>query len=145
MPDAVDAPTYGMSVVVKLPYESTVERVRDALAAEGFGVLTEIDVRATLEKKLGVEFRPYVILGACNPPLAHRALMAERNIGLLLPCNVIVYAGDRRDESIVAAVDPEVSLSRVGNVALRPLAADVKARLRRVVEAVAGMPPGNQR
>lgn len=138
MRHAHDASAYGMTAAVKLPYESAVERVRDALAAEGFGVLTEIDVKATLEKKLGVEFRPYVILGACNPPLAHRALAAERNIGLLLPCNVIVYAADRSGESVVAAVDPEVSLSRVGNEALRPLAADVKERLFRVLDAVAG-------
>lgn len=128
---------YGMTTTVKLPYESAVQRVRDALAGQGFGVLTEIDVRATLRKKLDVEFRPYVILGACNPPLAHRALTAERDIGLLLPCNVIVYAGDRNDESVVAAIDPEVSLSRVGNEELRPLAADVKERLRRVLDAVA--------
>lgn len=141
MQDVHDASAYGMTTAVKLPYESAVERVRDALAAEGFGVLTEIDVKATLEKKLGVEFRPYVILGACNPPLAHRALTAERNIGLLLPCNVIVYAAERSGESVVAAVDPEVSLTRVGNDALAPLAADVKARLRRVLDAVAGSAP----
>lgn len=136
-----DTPAYGMIAAVRMPYEKAVERVRDALAAEGFGVLTEIDVTATLEKKLGVEFRPYVILGACNPPLAHRALTTERNIGLLLPCNVIVYAADRSGESVVAAVDPEVSLGRVGNDALAPLAADVKARLRRVLDAVAGSAP----
>lgn len=140
MQDVVNASAYGMTTTVRLPYENAVERVRDALAAEGFGVLTEIDVKATLQKKLGVEFRPYVILGACNPPLAHRALTAERNIGLLLPCNVIVYASDQRGESVVAAVDPEVSLSRVGNEALAPLAADVKTRLRRVLDAVAGSP-----
>ena len=128
---------YGMTTTVKLPYEDAVQRVRDALAREGFGVLSEIDVKATLQKKLGVEFRPYVILGACNPPLAHRALTAERDIGLLLPCNVIVYAADRGGESVVAAIDPEVSLSRVGNEELRPLAAEVKERLRRVLDAVA--------
>lgn len=132
----VAAPAYGMTATVELPYESAVQRVRDALSAEGFGVLTEIDVKATLEKKLGVDFRPYIILGACNPPLAHRALTAERNIGLLLPCNVIVYAADQSGESIVAAVDPEVSLSRVGNEGLAPVAADVKSRLRRVLDAV---------
>jgi uncharacterized protein (DUF302 family) len=130
--------SYGITTTVKLPYERAVQRVRDALADEGFGVLTEIDVQATLRKKLDVEFRPYVILGACNPPLAHRALTTEPDIGLLLPCNVIVYAGERSGESVVAAIDPEVSLSRVGNEALRPVAADVKARLRRVIDAVAG-------
>jgi len=138
MPQLHDASVYAMTVAVKLPYDVAVERVRDALAAEGFGVLSEIDVKATLERKLGVEFRPYVILGAYNPPLAYQALTAERNIGLLLPCNVIVYAADRSGESVVAAVDPEVSLSRVGNDALAPLAADVKTRLRRVLDAVAG-------
>lgn len=137
MQQVSEATAYGMTTTVELPYERAVERVRDALVGEGFGVLTEIDVKATLEKKLGVEFRPYVILGACNPPLAHRALTAERNIGLLLPCNVIVYAGDRSGESVVAAIDPEVSLSRVGNESLAPVAADVKERLRRVLDAVA--------
>ena len=127
---------YKMGITIELPYETAVERTRAALADEGFGVLTEIDVRATLRKKLDVDFRPYIILGACNPPLAYRALSAERDIGLLLPCNVIVYAGERSGESVVAAIDPEVSLSRVGNEALRPLAADVKARLRRVIDAV---------
>ena len=141
MQDVIDADAYGMTAAVKLPYESAVERVRDALAAEGFGVLTEIDVKATLQKKLGVDFKPYIILGACNPSLAHRALSAERSIGLLLPCNLIVYAGDRSGESVVAAVDPEVSLSRVRNEALAPLAADVKARLRHVLDAVAGSAP----
>ena len=129
---------YGMTTTVKLPYESAVQRVRDSLASEGFGVLTEIDVKATLRKKLDVEFRPYVILGACNPALAHRALTTEPDIGLLLPCNVIVYAADRSGESVVAAIDPEVSLSRVGNAALRPLAAEVKERLRRVLDGIAG-------
>ena len=128
---------YGMTTTVDLPYERAVERTREALGAEGFGVLTEIDVRATLKKKLDAEFRPYIILGACNPPMAHRALTVEQNIGLLLPCNVIVYAADHDGRSVVAAVDPEVSLGRVGNDALAPLAADVKARLRRVLDAVA--------
>ena len=128
---------YGMRTVVALPYERAVERAREALAGEGFGVLSEIDVRATLRKKLDVEFRPYVILGACNPPLAHRALMAEADIGLLLPCNVIVYATDTAGESVVAAVDPETSLGRVGNDALVEVAADVKRRLQRMLASLA--------
>lgn len=128
---------YRLTQTIELPYERAVERTREALAAEGFGVLSEIDVSATLKKKLDVDFRPYVILGACNPPLAHQALTAERDIGVLLPCNVVVYAADEPGRSVVAAVDPEVSLSRVGNDALRPLAADVKARLGRVLDALA--------
>ena len=136
----MDATTisYGMTTTIDLPFERAVERVREALGAEGFGVLTEIDVKATLKKKLDVDFRPYIILGACNPPMAYRALTAERNIGVLLPCNVAVYAADEEGKSIVAAVDPEVSLGRVGNDALEPLAAEVKARLRRVLDSVAG-------
>ena len=134
----MDATTieYGMSLTTRLPYERALERTRAALAAEGFGVLSEIDVRTTLKKKLDIDFPPYVILGACNPPLAHRALSAEPNIGLLLPCNVIVRAGDDPDSAVVAAIDPEVSLSRVGNADLTPIAAEVKARLRRVLSAV---------
>lgn len=128
---------YGMTATVDLPYERAVERTREALGAEGFGVLSEIDVQATLKKKLDVDVGPYVILGACNPPMAHQALTAERNIGLLLPCNVVVHAADGEGRSVVAVVDPEVSLGRVGNDALAPLASDVKARLRRVLDAVA--------
>jgi uncharacterized protein (DUF302 family) len=128
---------YGMITTVDLPYDRAVERTREALGAEGFGVLTEVDIRATLRKKLDVETRPYTILGACNPPLAHQAFNAEPNIGLLLPCNVVVYATDDERRSVVATIDPEVSLGRVGNDALAPLAADVKARLHRVLAAVA--------
>jgi uncharacterized protein (DUF302 family) len=127
---------YGMSTLLDLPYEQAVARTREALAKEGFGVLSEIDVSATLKKKLDVEFRPYVILGACSPPLAHRALTMEPDIGLLLPCNVIVYQGDTADKSVVAAVDPEVSLGRVGNDALAPVAAEVKSRLQRVLQSL---------
>ena len=107
-----------------------------ALAAEGFGVLTGIDIRATLRQKLGVDFRPYVILGACNPPLAHRALTAEREIGLLLPCNVIVYATDDGARSEVAIMDPEAALALTGNREIAPLASEVKERLERVLAAV---------
>lgn len=128
---------YGLSTVVQADYDRTVERTRAALAQEGFGVLTEIDVAATLKKKLDVDFRPYVILGACNPPLAHKALTAERDIGLLLPCNVIVYADDVPGRTVVAAMDPVEALQLTGNEAIRPIATDVRARLTRVLEQVA--------
>jgi uncharacterized protein (DUF302 family) len=127
---------YGIGATVALPYERAVERTREELAKEGFGVLSEIDIAGALKKKLDVDFRPYVILGACNPPLAHRALTAERDIGLLLPCNVIVYAGDDEGTSVVAAMDPVEALALTGNDEIRPLAEEVKTRLRRVLEAV---------
>ena len=127
---------YGISTTVPLDYEHAVARTKEALAAEGFGVLSEIDVAATMKKKLDVEFRPYVILGACNPPLAHRALSAERDIGLLLPCNVVVYADDTPGRSVVAAMDPVEALQLTGNEEIRPIAEDVKARLTRVLEAI---------
>ena len=128
---------YGLNTTVAAPYAEAVRRTREALAAEGFGVLTEIDVAATLEQKLGVEFRPYVILGACNPPLAHRALSAELDIGLLLPCNVVVYAADEPGHSVVAAMDPEAALELTGNEDVRGIASEVRARLLRVLETVA--------
>ena len=128
---------YGFSTPVRLPYDQAVERTREELGKEGFGVLTEIDVKATLKKKLDVDFRPYVILGACNPPFAYQALQAERDIGLLLPCNVVVYAGEAEGTSVVAAMDPEEALKLTGNDAVAPVAAEVRARLERVLEAVA--------
>jgi uncharacterized protein (DUF302 family) len=127
---------YGVGLTVALDFQRAVESVKQALAAEGFGILCEIDVAATMKNKLDVDFRPYVILGACNPPLAHRALTAERDIGLLLPCNVIVYADDVPGRSVIAALDPVVALSVTGNTELQPVAMDVKARLMRALEAV---------
>lgn len=126
---------YGIGTTAALPFDRAVERTREELAKEGFGVLTEIDVAATLKKKLDVDFRPYVILGACNPPLAHQALQAERDIGLLLPCNVIVYAADEEGTSIVAVMDPVEALALTGNDAVRPLA-EVRERLQRVLAAM---------
>ena len=128
---------YGMSRTVRLRYEEALARTREALAGEGFGVLTEIDVAATLRKKLGVEFRPYIILGACNPPLAHRALEAELEIGLLLPCNVVVYTTENPADTVVAALDPVEALSLSGNEAVQPIAREVRERLQRVLEKVA--------
>jgi uncharacterized protein (DUF302 family) len=129
---------YGLRVDVPLPYDQAVAKTRAALEKEGFGVLTEIDVKATLKKKLDVDFRDYIILGACNPPLAHQALTEEREIGLLLPCNVIVYAGERADRSVVAALDPVEQLKLTGNTHLEPLAGDVRAQMERVLANVAG-------
>jgi uncharacterized protein (DUF302 family) len=127
---------YGFGKRVDLPYEQAVERTREALATEGFGVLTEIDVRATLKKKLDVDFRPYVILGACNPPLAHKALTSEIDIGLLLPCNVVVYEGDQEGTSVVQAMDPEAALALSGNAGITPLAREVKEKMQRVLSRI---------
>jgi uncharacterized protein (DUF302 family) len=127
---------YGMATRVDLPYERALERTHEELAKEGFGVLTEIDVAATLKKKLDVTFRPYMILGACNPPLAHRALTLERDIGLLLPCNVVVYAGEEPGTSVVAAMDPIAALDVTGNEQLRSVAQEARSRLERVLAAL---------
>jgi uncharacterized protein (DUF302 family) len=128
--------TYGFGRVVDASYEEAVERTRAALKEQGFGVLTEIDVKATMKTKLDADFRPYVILGACNPPLAHRALTAELGIGLLLPCNVIVY--DNLDgTSTVEAMDPQAALSLVGdNAVIAEVASEARARLRRVLDGL---------
>jgi len=129
---------YSMTITVAEGYERTVQRAREELANEGFGVLTEIDVAATLQKKLGVGFRPYVIFGACNPALAYRALAAELDIGLLLPCNVIVYEGNDGGTTVVAAMDPVAALALAGNEMVRPVAEEVKARLKAALRAVEG-------
>lgn len=126
---------YGIGTTVDLPYDKAVERTRAALAEQGFGVLTEIDVAATMKKKLDIDFNPYVILGACNPPLAYQALTAEKDIGLLLPCNVIVYA-DGPDRSVVAAMDPVEALALSGNADVLPVAQEVRTRLTRALESL---------
>ncbi len=125
---------YGFGTTLQLPYEEAIPRVKEALKAEGFGVLTEIDVRQTLRDKLGAEMEPYLILGACNPALAHRALELEPEIGLLLPCNVVVHAignGCR-----VEVADPQVMLGMVGNTQLDAIAEEAKQRLQRAVAAL---------
>ena len=131
------SPAYCDRRTLAIPFDVALTRTREALAAEGFGVLSEIDISATLRKKLDVDFRPYTILGACNPPLAYRALTIESDIGVFLPCNVVVYQGDTPQQSIVAAVDPEVSLGGVGNTDLAPVAGEVKQKLQRVLAAIA--------
>lgn len=119
--------TYGFGLKVNLPYAEAVERTKAALKEQGFGVLTEVDIKRTMKEKRGVDFRPYVILGACNPPLAEQALATELDLGLLLPCNVVVY--ETEGGSIVQAMDPEPVLGLVGNPRLEPIAREVKARL----------------
>lgn len=124
--------SYGRSAAVDLEFAQAVERVRGLLKDEGFGILCEIDVAKTLNEKLGESFRPYVILGACNPQLAHKALQAEDQLGLLLPCNVVVQSHEGK--TIVSAVDAEKMLGVVENPALREIAQDAGARLARVME-----------
>ena len=122
---------YTLSEPTTLPFDRAVERVKVELQAEGFGVLCEIDVQATLKEKLGIEGERYTILGACNPPLAHQALEAEPELGVLLPCNVVVY--DRAGHTRISAIDAERMLSIVENDELAPIAADVRRRLAEVV------------
>lgn len=125
--------SYYFSKTIKATFNEAIDRVTDALSREGFGVLTEIDVQATLKKKLDVEFRPYRILGACNPEFAHKALISEDKIGTMLPCNVIVQElEDKRIE--VAAVDPIASMSAVGNASLDEIASHVQSRLKAIIE-----------
>jgi uncharacterized protein (DUF302 family) len=132
----MDETRIGLRVEVPLAYDAAVARVTAALKEEGFGILTTIDVSDTLKQKLGVDFRRYTILGACNPPLAHRALQADLDIGLLLPCNVIVYeAGDGK--SVVAAMAPLPMIGMVGgNPAIHSVAVEADQRLRRVVASL---------
>lgn len=127
--------SYTLSETTRLSFDEAVERVRAELASEGFGVLCEIDVQAALREKLGVERDPYLILGACNPPLAHRALESEPELGVLLPCNVVVYVRD--GQTHISAVAADEMLSIVGNEELEPVAAEVRERLGSVVARAA--------
>ncbi|HSM55065.1 MAG TPA: DUF302 domain-containing protein [Candidatus Sulfomarinibacteraceae bacterium] len=135
MTEALERTEYTYRKHVQAPYELAIEQVTAALKEEGFGVLTEIDVRATFRKKLDVEFPRYIILGACNPSLAHQALLAERELGALLPCNVIVY-DDEAGGSVVSAVNPRAMLGVVQNPELDAIAEDVAQRMQRVLEAL---------
>jgi len=128
--------SYTLTATTDLSFERAVARAREELAQEGFGILCEIDVQATLEEKLGIRREPYLILGACNPPLAHAALEAEPELGVLLPCNVVVY--QQHGQTRIAAVDAERMLSIVDNDELAATASEVRRRLAAVVERVAG-------
>ena len=133
---------YGLRVDLKIPYEEALERTTGALKKEGFGVLTTIDVRQTLKQKLDKDFRKYIILGACNPPLAHRAFEAELEIGLLLPCNVVVYETES-GRSAVSAMAPIAAMGMVGgNPALKDVAREADERLRRALTALEAIGSG---
>lgn len=127
---------YGIKTKVDLDYQSAIVKVTEELKKEGFGILTEINVKETLKQKLGVDFRNYIILGACNPPLAHATLQEETDIGLLLPCNVIVYEGDD-GKVVVAAMNPSAALGVVGNPKIQSTADEVRARVERVIGRMA--------
>lgn len=125
---------YGFSKTIDMPYEQAIEKVTAELKKEGFGVLTSIDVKETLKQKINVDFKKYTILGACNPPIAHRALQEEEDLGLLLPCNVIVY---EKDEKIkVSIFDPMVMTWIIENDNMKPIATEVQERLQRVLAAI---------
>jgi len=125
---------YGFSRTVNLSYNQAVEKVTEELKKEGFGVLTTIDVKETLKKKLNVDFRRYIILGACNPPFAYKSLQAEEEIGLLLPCNVVVY--EKGDKTVVSAFDPMVMMKIVDNPAVKTVAEEVQSGLKRVIASL---------
>ena len=127
--------TYYFSKTLDMPFDEAVVRVTEELKKEGFGVLTEIDVKATLRKKLDADFRNYRILGSCNPPFAYQALLAEPHIGLMLPCNVVVQDGEE-GQTIVSAIDPLASMQAVENESLGEVAQQVKAKLQKVIESV---------
>ncbi len=125
---------FGLKRPVNLGYEATVQKVRDELKKEGFGVLTEIDVKATLKSKLNVDFDKYIILGACNPPFAYQALQAERDIGLVMPCNVIVY--EQNGKTFVSATQPTVTMNVIKNDKVCDIAGQVEAKLKKVIDSV---------
>ena len=127
---------YAFTTVLDKPYEDAISETRDALKEEGFGVLTEIDVKATLKEKLDVDFRKYVILGACNPPYAYRTLQATLDVGLLLPCNVIVYETDDR-KACISALNPVSALEVIKSEELRKIAEEVSEKLKSVIDRVA--------
>jgi uncharacterized protein (DUF302 family) len=125
---------YGFSKTTDYSFDQAIEKVTEELKKEGFGVLTSIDVKDTLKKKIDVDFKKYTILGACNPKLAHGALQVEEELGLLLPCNVIVY--EKNDKTVVSIFDPIVMTTVVENPEMKPVAEEVKNKLQRVLEAL---------
>jgi uncharacterized protein (DUF302 family) len=127
---------YGYKKIVNLSFEDAVIKVKDELKKEGFGVLTEIDVKTTLKKKLDVDFNKYIILGACNPLNAHKALQVEQDIGLMLPCNVIVY--EKEEKTIISAVKPTIAMGMIDNDSLKNIAIKIENKLKKVIDVIGG-------
>ena len=125
---------YGFTKELDIPYETVIELVREALKKEGFGVLTEIDVQEKMKEKLGIDMRKYIILGACNPPNAYKAILAEENIGLMLPCNVIVY--EKGSKTVLSVIRPTVAMQMVDNVELQKVAEAVEGQLKKAFDAI---------
>lgn len=137
-----DASTpYAFGVRVPYGHDAAVNRVREVLKAQGFGILTEINVQQTMKDKIGYEMGKYLILGACNPPLAHRGLLAEKELGALLPCNVVVYEDpDAAGETVVIAQDPRIMMAMIGNPSLEPVAQEARHRLMQAFHELGGTP-----
>jgi uncharacterized protein (DUF302 family) len=125
---------YGFTKELDTPFETVVGRVREALKKEGFGILTEIDVKEKMKEKLGIDMKKYVILGACNPPNAYKAILAEENIGLLLPCNVIIY--EKGSKTVLSVIRPTVAMKMIDNVELQKLAEAVEGPLKKAFDAI---------
>ena len=125
---------YGFTKEMDIPYEKAIEQVRETLKKEGFGILTEIDVREKMKEKLGVDMKKYIILGACNPPNAYKAILAEENIGLMLPCNVIVY--EKGNKTVLSVVRPTAAMRMVDNAELQKVAEEVEGQLKKAFDAI---------
>jgi uncharacterized protein (DUF302 family) len=125
---------YGFTKELNIPYETVVAQIKEALKKEGFGILTEIDVRNKMKEKLGVDMNKYIILGACNPPNAYQAILAEENIGLMLPCNVIVY--EKSGKTVLSVIRPTVAMQMVDNVELRKIAPAVEVQLKKAFDSI---------
>jgi len=125
---------YGFTKEVDIPFEKTIEAVTEALKQEGFGILSKIDVREKFREKLGIDFKKYTILGACNPKNAHKAILAEENIGLMLPCNVIVY--EKEGKTVVSIIKPMAAMEMIDNEQLHEIASNVEAQLKKVFESI---------
>jgi uncharacterized protein (DUF302 family) len=125
---------YGFTKELDIPYETVIELAREALKKEGFGVLTEIDVQAKMKEKLGIDMSKYIILGACNPPNAYKAILAEENIGLMLPCNVIVY--EKGGKTVLSIIRPTIAMQMVDNVELKKVSEEVECQLKKAFDAI---------